>query len=118
MFRNICEIFMESMEVVIRLELSDDAAIKEAYDKRLPLKHANFICKMCSKDKKPAHVSTEIFDHYKKMRSTSNFKKLKRASKNWRTEIGDSVTGIAVHTSGLISIYQHEERLVSYVISK
>ncbi|KAK9107301.1 hypothetical protein Syun_023312 [Stephania yunnanensis] len=67
---------------------------------------------MCSKDKKPAHVSAEIFDHYKKMQSTPDFKKKsERASKNRRTEIGGPGTRITVHISGLISIYQHAEKL-------
>ncbi|KAK9139824.1 hypothetical protein Scep_009505 [Stephania cephalantha] len=67
---------------------------------------------MCSKDKKLAHVSAEIFDDYKKMRSTPDFKKKsERASKNRRTETGGPGTGIAVHTGGSISIYQHVEKL-------
>ncbi|KAK9083278.1 hypothetical protein Scep_029749 [Stephania cephalantha] len=72
---------------------------------------------MCSKDKKHAHVSAEIFDHYKKMWSTHDFKKKsERASKNQRTETGGPGTGIAVHTGGSISIDQHTKKLVSYVI--
>ncbi|KAK9087374.1 hypothetical protein Syun_029768 [Stephania yunnanensis] len=79
---------------------------------RLPLGTLIFISKMCSKDKKPANVSAEIFNHYKKMWSTLDFKKKsERASKNWRTKTVGLGTGIAMHTSGLISIYQHAKEL-------
>ncbi|KAK9167369.1 hypothetical protein Scep_002560 [Stephania cephalantha] len=67
---------------------------------------------MCFEDKKHAYASAEIFDHYKKMCSTPDFKKKsERASKNRRTETGGPGTGIAVHTGGSISIYQHIEKL-------
>ncbi|KAK9098105.1 hypothetical protein Syun_025150 [Stephania yunnanensis] len=85
--------------------------IRDAYDMYIVTWYANFISKMCSKDKKPTHVSTEIFDHYKKMRSTPDFKKLKLASKNRRTETAGPGIGIAVHTGGSISFHRHAERL-------
>ncbi|KAK9133025.1 hypothetical protein Scep_012553 [Stephania cephalantha] len=72
---------------------------------------------MCSKYKKSAHVSAEIFDHCKKKRSTPDFKKKsERASKNRRTRQGDPIQGSQMHTGSSISIYQHAEKLVSYVI--
>ncbi|KAK9088039.1 hypothetical protein Syun_030433 [Stephania yunnanensis] len=110
--QHVRDIYWNQWKLSFDWEPSDDAAIREAYDRQIATRYADFISKMCSKDKKPANVSTEIFNHYKKMRSTPDFKKKsERASKNRRTETGGPGTGIAVHTGGSISIYQHAERL-------
>ncbi|KAK9153208.1 hypothetical protein Sjap_000688 [Stephania japonica] len=67
---------------------------------------------MVRKPTKSTHVSLEIFEHYKMMRSTPEYKrKSAQASLNWRSEEGEPSSGPFVHGGGSISIYEHSLRL-------
>ncbi|KAK9096472.1 hypothetical protein Sjap_021969 [Stephania japonica] len=68
---------------------SDDAMVRRLYDRQIATRYADFVSKMVRKPTKPAHVSLEVFEHYKKMRSTPNIKQ----SQNKRAEIGDQRWG-------------------------
>ncbi|KAK9096589.1 hypothetical protein Sjap_022086 [Stephania japonica] len=86
--------------------------VRNLYDRQITTRYADFVSKMVRKPTKPAHVSLEAFKHYKKMRSTPEYKaKSEQASRNRRSEVGGPGSGSSVHGGGAISIYEHSLRL-------
>ncbi|KAK9091065.1 hypothetical protein Sjap_024242 [Stephania japonica] len=60
--------------------------VRHLYDRQIATRYADFVSKMVRKPTKPSHVSLEVFEHYKKMRSTPEYKaKSEQASRNRRT---------------------------------
>ncbi|KAK9138257.1 hypothetical protein Sjap_008851 [Stephania japonica] len=90
----------------------DDVIIRLLYDRHIATHYSDFISKMVKKPTKPDYISLEIFEHYKKMQSTPDYKaKSNQTSQNQRTEVGGLGVGMAVHASGSISIHRHALRL-------
>ncbi|KAK9110074.1 hypothetical protein Sjap_018134 [Stephania japonica] len=91
---------------------SDDAMVRHLYDRQIVTRYVDYVSKMVKKPTKPAHVSLEVFEHYKKMRSTPEYKaKSAQVSRNQRSKVGGPGSGPSVHGGGSISIYEHSLRL-------
>ncbi|KAK9085095.1 hypothetical protein Sjap_025506 [Stephania japonica] len=89
--------------------------VRRLYDRQIATHYADFVSKMVRKPTKLAHVYLEVFEHYKKMRSTPEYKtKSEQASRNRRSEVGGPGSGSSVHGGGAISIYEHLLRLVCF----